>query len=335
MMNQRRIFIGGTGRCGSSLLLRIFKEHPEVYSFHNELRFITDNDGLLPLIDALSTRFTYVGAREALYRFERLLKYDLITPERTPYKGYDLMVEFGDRYFTLIDEFISKLIVGESYNQVGQRNYEKLYYWNGERSGILRKKTMLEDYHDDKVYIPKFFDDRSELETLAAEFLEQLFAIPMLKAEKSTWCEKTPNNLDNMLELIRLFPDALFIHIKRDPRGVLQSYMKQWWAPSEISTTASVLKQIYKKWFMVKENLPHEANVIEVKLEDLVTKPVDVFTEISELGNLANDWPAIAKLNDKKANYWRDELSDEQLEEMEGVLGDIIPLMGYSQELSR
>ena len=313
--------------------MRIFKEHPEVYSFHNELRVLTDSDGLIPLLDSLSSGFTTVRGREALYRFERMMKYDLITPDRTPYKGYDMRLEFGMEYFRLIDEFIARVTAGQSSNKVGHRNYEELFYLSHEKKGLFRRRMMERDYDDDTVYVPKFFENRAELEKIAAQFVDDLFCIPMHRAGKSTWCEKTPNNLQSMLELIRLFPDALFIHIKRDPRGVLQSYMKQWWAPSDLQIAVSLLEQIYRKWFYIKERLPAHANVIEVRLEDLVSKPVETFSRIASKGGLLNEWPAIVKLSDKKANYWRDELSLERVRELEMALGDIIPKMGYPERL--
>jgi len=45
------IFIGGTGRSGTTLLLRLIADNPEIFVFRWETQFLVSPNGLMPLID--------------------------------------------------------------------------------------------------------------------------------------------------------------------------------------------------------------------------------------------------------------------------------------------
>ena len=67
------IFIGGTGRSGTTILKRILGQHPAVFAVPPEARFIVDPDGLITLVDALSTKWSVSMSDKALRRFEDLM----------------------------------------------------------------------------------------------------------------------------------------------------------------------------------------------------------------------------------------------------------------------
>ena len=47
------IFIGGTGRSGTTILSKLLNQVDSVYTIPQEIRFITDPDGILSLKHAL------------------------------------------------------------------------------------------------------------------------------------------------------------------------------------------------------------------------------------------------------------------------------------------
>lgn len=69
-----KLFVSGTGRSGTWILYKALGCHSAVHTFPREMRFIIDPDGLLNLVDALTIRYHPVGASEALFRFERLMR---------------------------------------------------------------------------------------------------------------------------------------------------------------------------------------------------------------------------------------------------------------------
>jgi hypothetical protein len=329
-MANKRIIIGGTGRSGTTILYRLLGSNPDVYAFSPEMRFIIDASGLLPLIDSLSTSYTLERSREQIYRFVRLMRYDMMSPTKSPYKGYYFKNFFGEQYDAIVNRFIDKITMTKYQGEVLQNNYEEMYYWTGGYSKLRKNKTFEKEYSDPHTYLGKYFKDRAELEQIAKEFVDELFSIPMNAEGKKTWCEKSPGNLFNFKEIHRLFPDAVYVHVKRDPRGVCQSYMKQKWAPSEVEGSAHMVGQLYSRWSVLKNELPSDMNYLEVKLEDLVEDPMAILTKISKMADISESYPAADTLDKHKANYWKDELSPQELETMNRLLGDVIPDMGYS-----
>ena len=64
-------------------------------------------------------------------------------------------------------------------------------------------------------------------------WLSVLFGAWMASQGAHSWGDKsTPLQAGEILEMHRLFPDARFIHIHRDPRGVAHSIVEAGWAPN-------------------------------------------------------------------------------------------------------
>ena len=64
-----RIFIGGTGRSGTSILLKLLDHYEHIYSLPTESKFIIDYKGLINLADALTINYFIPQARETVYEF--------------------------------------------------------------------------------------------------------------------------------------------------------------------------------------------------------------------------------------------------------------------------
>ena len=58
------------------------------------------------------------------------------------------------------------------------------------------------------------------------------------------WIDHTPNNIDYMIPLDNIFPEAKFIHLIRDGRGVAASVMPLPWGPNTVLAAAD--------WWMKK-----------------------------------------------------------------------------------
>ena len=324
-----RIFVGGTGRSGTTILYKLLRSHPFIHAFRTELRFITDDSGLLPLIDALSTNYTQVRARESLHRFERLMTYDLKTPDRTPYKKYNLNGILGFDCSQEVDDLLKKLTVGRFEGEVGQRNYEEMYYWDGNYSRLRKKKTYRRDYEKKSNLIGRYFENRDELEGIVSKFLDKLFLHSASLQGKKIWCEKTPANMNNLPSLHRLFPDALFVHIKRDPRAVATSFSQQQWAPSNIGLSCQMLKQILAKWRVVKENMAKDVSYLEIKLEELTSDPVSIMEQVALAIGTSNDFPAAHELDKGISSAWQSKINSSDMDILNKELEHEIRYMGY------
>lgn len=313
---SRRIFIGGTGRSGTTILYRALGCHEAIHSLPDEMRFLVDPDGLITLIDSLTDRYSPVLGREALYRFERLMRVYLTAPETSPYEEYNIADWLGGEYYwDRLDQFCSALV------DTTFAGSDLLIDQLEQKPELLRKDLKA----------VKYFSDRNALVSLAAAFVDDLFLHAAQQHDKNTWCEKTPNNLLHVDFLWELFPESVFIHIKRDPRGVVHSLTKQPWAPNELRTASLFLLRIYERWFDIKARLDFGAfRYLELKLEDLARDPVGTLAWISSRCGLDNRFQDVPEITLDKVQYWQEAMSRDDQLLVNNILGNYIELMGYS-----
>jgi hypothetical protein len=82
----------------------------------------------------------------------------------------------------------------------------------------------------------------------------------------------------NFDRIVRIWPDAKFIHILRDPRDVALSVVQMGWA-GNVWAGAKIWREAEETWSTLQKNL-HDNQWIEVRFEQLVASPT---TEISKI----------------------------------------------------
>jgi hypothetical protein len=338
---MRRIFIGGTGRSGTSILKKALGSHRDIHDFPKELRFIVDPDGLMDLVDALTVRYSPTQARETLHKFERLMRVYMTHPDRSPYPGFDFPGWFGKGYYwQRLDRFCSAL-VREEFEGIDWLVELPAYEGrlvnlakslrDGKRN-LLGQEPILPrlELPRPKLKSVRYFSSRDELVALAASFLDDLFTRAANEHGKKTWIEKTPNNLLHADFLWELFPDSLFIHIKRDPRGIVHSMKKYGWIPSTVEGVCWFLIDIYDRWFDLKQALDLDKFCyLEMKLEDLALSPRPSLEKIVAMADLPYDFVDPPEIQIEKVNYWKEVMPAEELETINRILGPYIEKMGY------
>lgn len=335
-----RIFIGGTGRSGTTILYNVLRCQEEIHALPHEMRFLIDPDGLIDLVDALTDSYSPVRAREAVYRFERLMRVYLTVPDRAPYQSFDFHGLFGrEHYEAKLDEFLARLVEGgyEGTDWVVKPQEEgRLVAWAKRLQSVgqrLRGRQAIParvDLRRDRLALVRYFADRSRLVVAVAEFVDELFLSAAARHGKETWCEKTPHNFLHLGFLQELFPHSVAVHVKRDPRGVVQSLCKQFWAPSDLEGACSYLRSIYERWFdeRGRADLSPE-RFLEIKLEDFADSPEDSLRRVTTLCGVAHRFQDPPEISAQKVNYWRDTLGADDRRRIEELLGDWIERMGY------
>jgi hypothetical protein len=330
---SRPIFIGGTGRSGTTILYRALGCHPEIFALPREMRFITDHGGLMNLVDALTSRFSHVQAREAVDDFDLLMRVQLATPDGPDYPGYDLPTWLGeDHYFEQLDEFLGHLVAFEFHGlraplrirrqESGRRRWPNIRL--REKTRPIRQRGLPLS----RVPVVKYFPERAALVQLAATFVDELFSLPARAAGKAIWCEKSPSNLQNLDFLLEMFPDAQFIHMVRDPRDVVASMKKVNWAPGQVKQIVLFLEQIYGRWETLKATLPlNERNYLQIKLEDFAREPRRHLTQIAEFSGLSDHFQGLPDI--KAEAVQAHELSGSELDLIDLELGKVRRQYGY------
>ena len=329
-----RIFIGGTGRSGTTILYDILGRHPKIYGLKDEIRFIIDYNGLINLVDALTINYSPAQGGRAIVEVETFLLKHLTQKDKSPYPWYHIQDYLGKEvYFEKVNHFIEKLTLGRF-------DGHATWFRDEGKEGLplLKRKVnrRVKIFSDESLKIPsipmaRYFSERKEIIGIVADFVDDLFYSAAKKAGKFTWVEKTPYNILNYSFIRELFPDALFIHIKRDPRSVAQSYFRQTWAPNTTEDCALLLKEVFRKWFDERKKINIQSpNYLEVKLEDFAENPKETLLKpIEDFCGLTIPFQVPQDLDPKVVKQARQKLTRREEACINTILKEEILELGY------
>jgi omega-hydroxy-beta-dihydromenaquinone-9 sulfotransferase len=254
------LFVGGTGRCGTSQLTRVLGGHPQVHALKWESRFLVDPGGFEDLAHALTVAYTPYHADDALGRLAWLLNVRLTGHSDEAFRGWGLAEELGiERY---------RAAVSRLWQQLAWYEFDEAVPPLGYRSGLAHAPGELRVRQR---VVARYFPDRAELTGILREFTAGLFGAAAEAAGKRTWCEKTPFNLLSVSFLLELFPEATVVVIMRHPVDVAASHLHQPWAPPTLEGVLGWLQPVYQRWLAQRPALLQDRRYVEVKAETLAT----------------------------------------------------------------
>jgi len=193
------------------------------------------------------------GTSILLSLIRKYLKVNFGTESQFIIRYYNNLERYGD----LTIEKNYKLLIN---NIAAERCFRR---WNKRFGFTLNKEKIFNDRKGDTY--------RDILFSIFSQFAEY--------NEMKRWGDNTPEYIYNLPVLKDLFPDAQFIHIVRDGRDVtLSSFKTHFGAKNAYKGATSWVQEIdLVRTFAA--TLPKE-QYIEIKYEDLLTRPVDVFTQL-------------------------------------------------------
>lgn len=313
------IFIGGTGRSGTTILKAVLQQHSNIVTIPNELRVIIDPDGVLDLFSALTERWSVNRADVAIHRFKSLISKCLGAPygikmlrRLKRYKllplttgGYhEILSGFGDDYVryrteTLLNELISHQSKAEMIHTPSYRFVPTVY-----ESGPFEKEQLSE---------------------LLKHYVNDLYShLINSKREVACWLDDTPLNIVHAAELSEIFPEMKLIHIFRDPRDVVSSYITKQWGGDNWEQVARRVAGIYRQWHLVRKRLSSE-QYIELSLESLSENPKPVLQGICDhIGIEFEDRFLKINLNKANSGRWKKEIPPKVLDAVDAQLGPFL-----------
>ena len=265
MASSIQIFVGGSGRSGTSFLSRRLNQTKEVARLPFETRFITDNMGLIDIYHSLTESFSIDKARSSIKDFKELM-IELDRPFSSPYVGYRLSRLSGDRnkYLELVESFLDDISYGKFYAW-DKQNIDKHSELMALSRVILRSIAFVvgsgNSYFNYKkirsredLYLPKYFKDKYELAKIISRFVDSLFYLYASNQGKIGWCENTPSSILHYSDLKDFFPNAYFVNVVRNPVAVACSLMDRDWAPNDRSSIVNYLLPLYQRLIEVDRN---------------------------------------------------------------------------------
>jgi hypothetical protein len=239
--NYSPVFIGGSGRSGTTVTLNMLARHPQFHaSLPREIKFLTSRHGLLDLV--YDRPFS---VEEDLHGF----RFNLVT-RVLPLIGREKM------------HFFTRNLNGRWWSEDGKA---------GKPRGLVQSisKDIAEQAH--KTFIQSF---KSDPASASREFFYTLAQAQLKKTDTKYFGDSTPVNMMHSYQIKELLPDARFINVIRDGRDVALSISKERWGPNDPYTgltwwanrvlkSANALAKVNKK------------SVYEFRIEDLVVHSRD------------------------------------------------------------
>jgi hypothetical protein len=115
--------------------------------------------------------------------------------------------------------------------------------------------------------------------------------------------EDTPFNLLAFDRIQQLLPESRLVHIYRDPRDVVASYLQKRWSPSDPASAARFYIGIMHQWETLRGSLP-AGTFIEISLSALVQDPERSARQICDFWGLQFD-PVIVDLDLSRSHAGR------------------------------
>ena len=200
---MKPVFVGGTGRSGTTVVGDLLGLHQDIRtSVPIEIKFLANKSGLLQLVFGRDTpdiekKIALLDLRSRLRRYKR---------KREKFKK--IQVEFLDRIWNTWWDIDAPPPHGR-----------------GLQSGITKQQL-------EKLLATLIFELRINRVWAARRFMRNFISSQAAHRGQMYWVETTPLNIAQAERILKIFPNALFINMVRDPRDVIASLLTKNWGPT-------------------------------------------------------------------------------------------------------
>jgi hypothetical protein len=275
MRNSKRIhrvvpiFIGGTGRSGTTALGDLLNEHSMVRTSNpTEIKFLANRGGFLDVIfGSLSSK---TEERKKISIFQ--------------YRAYRKRAEKD------------LLLRRKRFEEFSQKVWDK--WWEidapaphgpGLHAGItkINFQSLLNEYSKSISKNPV---------KQARKFMGSFIHLQKNHKGERFWAETTPMSISYSHRLYRIFPEAKFIVIRRDPKDVIASLLTKNWGPNTPLEGVEWTETRMRAENEALKSVPNN-QVLIINLEDLVlNSPQQTYLKILDFLQLPDE-PAIKKFH--------------------------------------
>lgn len=288
------VFVGGTGRSGTSLMGDLVGSHPAFHLPVHENKLIVERAGLRDLIRDLSGIPDLMRRHFAILHFyaraqklrnlafrDAALNQQVKDQMNTHGASFHQAFEYVQRQNPQANGSIHAIAQGfgiASYDKSVNALVKKLAV-HIDQNGIVDTDGLLRPF-----FITQQFD-RLELLDIARDFLCDLYGAK----SQLRWVDDTPSNSLAVDFLAELFPDMRFVNMIRSPADTISSYVKQVWFPSDVKLAEQYICSNLLAAEKLIANLPQHLT-LTVRMEDLVEQPGKTLETLAEFLNVSNEF---------------------------------------------
>ena len=199
------VFVGGTGRSGTTVMGDLLGQHPDVRtSTPIEIKFLSNRSGLLDVVFGREDAILRSSGKISFIHFRTYRKRKKKEKERL----HTIWTEFEDQVWNKWWDIDAPPPHGRCLvSGISRPNLEKLM------------AAMRRDLKINRIWA-------------ARRFMKRFIALQYEAGSEKYWVETTPMNIPTADKLLKLFPNALFITMVRDPRDVIASLLTKNWGPT-------------------------------------------------------------------------------------------------------
>ena len=199
------VFVGGTGRSGTTVMGDLLGKHPEIRtSTPIEIKFLSNRSGLLDVVFGRDDLPNKKKDSVSIFHFRTYRK----RRKREKEKQAIILAEFEEQVWNKWWDIDAPPPHGRGLiSGISRPNLEKLM-------AALRR-----DLRINRIWA-------------ARRFMKRFIALQYEAGSEKYWVETTPMNIPTADRLLKLFPNALFITMVRDPRDVIASLLTKNWGPT-------------------------------------------------------------------------------------------------------
>jgi len=285
MDHINHIMISGTGRSGTNITKAIFARHSKVATLPFEYRIMIDPEGIIDFYHSFSRAWSPFAADKKIKNLEKFLLSKSKQKGFRPIIGKIVkMIDPSGLKITAPEYFgweLEKWIPGYEghvHQLIDQlKSFEFSGRWPGSESFSRNNQLYFSDKYQTEELIPIL---RTFITSTTNSILSQQGREVFV--EDNTW------NILYARELLEILPQARLIHLARDPRDVLASFIKQKWCPNNLPDAIAYYKSIINRWFEIEKTLDPEKFMI-VKFEDMIANPEAIITQICKFSGMVFD----------------------------------------------
>jgi len=190
---------------------------------------------------------------------------------------------------------------------------------------------------------------RDDVTPAVRQFFHKIVRINLRLFNKPRFLNKCPGNSVRVEFLKEIFPDARFIHLIRDGRAASYSIMRSrlkhsgaYWSVKPTGWQGLMQRPLVEacalQWKMVVEHVMQSARglpgdqYLEIKYEDFVARPSDILKTVGVKYNLNWEEKLLQTVTaniDNRNFKWQENMSDENRNRLNFLLGDFLMQLGY------
>ncbi len=286
------VFVGGTGRSGTTVMGDLLGNHPDVRtSTPIEIKFLSNRSGLL---DVVFGRDDSAKKKESV----SILHFRTYRKRRNREK---------EKFAAILDEF-EDLVWNKWWDIDAPPPHGR-----GLKSGISKS-------HLEKLMFSLRRDLKINRVWAARRFMKRFIARQDDAGTERYWVETTPMNIPTADKLLKLFPNALFITMVRDPRDVIASLLTKNWGPTTPMEGLIWIEKRLTDGHNALKSIPDKQK-ITIALEDLAINTREVsykklldFLDLSDSSAMRKFFEEELTPKNATSGRWKEEIASPEFD---------------------